>query len=259
MISDPSGNDRRQRNHRPASELSRRPRRRFILLALGVALLGGTAWELGRIGSDPMPPGSLAAVDEAVDDWLDTPPTPGLTVALDLASGLASAGWVTGVTITAAIGLVWKRRWDGLFVLGLAVPGGMALNLLLKALVHRPRPVADLWTPAFSDSGFPSGHTMAATLLYGALATLTGRRLAGRRTRWVAILGAGALVGVVGWSRLKLGAHYLSDVLGAIAAGLAWLALCFAAGDALHHRLSRPTHRRHYPAGRLPTGPHARP
>ncbi|WP_395406963.1 phosphatase PAP2 family protein [Pseudoduganella sp. UC29_106] len=69
---------------------------------------------------------------------------------------------------------------------------------------------------------FPSGHTVAATLFYGLLACY----LVMRGRRWLPVAGATLMVLLVACSRMYLGVHYLSDVLAAVAEGVAWLAIC---------------------------------
>lgn len=205
------------------------PRRPALALVLGALLIAGAAYGLGRMEGGGMTGRWISDTDERVAAWFHMHQAPGLAAAMNLATALGSAAWVTAVTSIAALGLAFRRRWRGLLALGLAVPGGMAANVWLKASFHRPRPGAEAWTAVFSGYGFPSGHTMAATLLYGALAFLALSVLDNRRARLGVVLGAGALVGLVAWSRLQLGAHFLSDVVGAVAAGLAWLGLCLAA------------------------------
>jgi hypothetical protein len=134
--------------------------------------------------------------------------------------------------------LRWKRCWFGLVALVLVVPGGMVLDFLLKIAFHRHRPNFEDSFLIFHGYSFPSGHTMVATLLYGVLAAFAVSALESWRWRVGAVLGAFVMVLLIGFSRMYLGAHYLSDVLGAAAAGLAWLALSLTAVDAL--RRSRP-------------------
>ena len=78
---------------------------------------------------------------------------------------------------------------------------------------------------------------MAATLLYGFLAAFGVRKAQAWRWRVLVVLSAGLLVVLIGFSRLYLGVHYLSDVLAGMAAGSAWLALCWiAVGTLRRHR-----------------------
>jgi undecaprenyl-diphosphatase len=70
---------------------------------------------------------------------------------------------------------------------------------------------------------------MAATVLYGVLAVLVITKINDKRYKVIVALAASLLVASVAFSRMYLGAHYLSDVLGAIAEGLAWMSLCLTA------------------------------
>jgi membrane-associated phospholipid phosphatase len=124
---------------------------------------------------------------------------------------------------------MWKRLWDSLLGLALAVAGGLLLNILLKNLFGRARPGWADPLLALTDPGFPSGHTMMATILYGYLAVFLICRIAAWRWRLLIATMTFPLVLAVALSRMYLGAHYLSDVLAAMAAGTAWLAFCLTA------------------------------
>jgi len=202
-------------------------------LTVGVVLLLGASWLFGGIAQDVVAGDPLTVTDKNVAEWFHERRTPGLTTTMQLVSGLASPVWVTGVAAVAAWGLWRKRYWYRLLALVLVVPGGMVLDFLLKSAFHRQRPsFADSFL-IFHGYSFPSGHTMAATLLYGVLAVFAVIALESWRWRVGAVLGALVMVLLVGLSRVYLGAHYLSDVLGAAAAGLAWLVLSLTAVDTL--------------------------
>ena len=98
----------------------------------------------------------------------------------------------------------------------------------MKVAVNRPRP--SVLDPIISAHGksFPSGHAMSSTVVYGAL-LLVFLPMVPRRWRPAAIGGTVLLVALIGFSRLGLGVHYLSDVLGGYVLGLAWLAVSTAA------------------------------
>ena len=111
-----------------------------------------------------------------------------------------------------------------------AVPGGMLLNEWVKVLVHRQRPFVDGPFVDWSGYSFASGHTIGATLLYGQLLLFVLPVLKTRHWRFLSIFSAISLVVLVGFSRVALGAHFLTDVLAAILFGIIWLALCVVLG-----------------------------
>lgn len=149
-----------------------------------------------------------------------------------LALILTILGGVAGTTVvTCLMGLLylyWRRTIDAT-MLGLAVLGGGVLATVLKHTFRQPRPeLSESLAPAHGF-GFPSGHTLLSVCLYGYLAAvlvLDGPR---HRWRWVA---AGALILLalsIGWSRLYLGVHWLSDVGAGCLAALFWLICCILA------------------------------
>ncbi|MBU1709704.1 MAG: phosphatase PAP2 family protein [Proteobacteria bacterium] len=215
-------------------------------LTLGVLLLIGSSWLFGGIAQDVVAGDPLTIIDKNVAEWFHQRRTAGLTTTMLLVSGLASVTWVTGVVTVTALVLWWKRCWQRLLALVLIVPGGMVLNLLLKIAFHRQRPSFSKSFLIFHGYSFPSGHTMAATLLYGLLAAFAVITIKTWRWRVGAVLNAFVMILLVGFSRVYLGAHYPSDVLGAAAAGLAWLALSLTSLDTL--RRSR-LHRHHMRGG----------
>jgi len=117
--------------------------------------------------------------------------------------------------------VVLKHRSELIMFL-VAVGGSEVWNLLLKHIIQRARPNTHRLIEITGYS-FPSGHSMAAFSLYGAFAFLVWRHipfLAGR----IAMMAAGiALTLMIGISRIYLGVHYPSDVLGGYLASAAWL------------------------------------
>ena len=107
-----------------------------------------------------------------------------------------------------------------------SVAGGALLNRSLKYVFHRPRPYFDDPILTLTSYSFPSGHTMAATVLYGVVAAYLLAKIPDWRWRVLIVISTSVLIALVGFSRIYLGAHYLSDVIGAMAEGVAWLSLC---------------------------------
>jgi undecaprenyl-diphosphatase len=105
--------------------------------------------------------------------------------------------------------------------------GAEVVNGVLKLAFHRPRPeLAFLHLETYS---FPSGHSTAVTAAFGALAFLLWPAMRSPRRRVALVAAAVCLIALVGFSRLYLGVHYLSDVLGGFALGATWLSLCLFA------------------------------
>jgi len=168
----------------------------------------------------------MTGLDARLAQWFHVHATPGFTAAMLFithADGLAGTS-VMGALLAAWF---WRRGLADWCVLTLvAVPGGMLLNVLLKHWFQRARPRFDDPLLTLATYSFPSGHTAAATVLYGLLACFLVRRLRAWPARALALAGAAAMVALVALSRLYLGVHFLSDVLAAVAESCAWLAAC---------------------------------
>jgi membrane-associated phospholipid phosphatase len=208
-------------------------------LTIGVLVIIGASWLFGGIAEDVVTGDPLTILDKNIAEWFHEHRTPGLMATMQFVTDLASSTWVTGMATLCALLLWWKRCWYRLLTLGLVLPGGMILSLLLKIAFHRHRPSFEDSFLLFSGYSFPSGHTMAAMLLYGLLATFAVIALETWRWRVGAVLGAIVMIFLVGFSRVYLGAHYLTDVLGAAAAGLVWLAFSLTAVDILRRNRGR--------------------
>ncbi len=102
--------------------------------------------------------------------------------------------------------------------------GAALLESSLKLIFHRVRPEPFFGLAVPNSYAFPSGHAMVALCFYTALAWIISDRLATRWLRVVVWAVAAFLVGLIGFSRIYLGVHYPSDVLGGYAAGALWMA-----------------------------------
>jgi len=149
-------------------------------------------------------------------------------------SRLGSGIVLTVLGCAGALLLAAKREWIVLLGWTAAFAGVGLLDHTLKAAIHRPRPVYVLaLIPHPGSWSFPSGHAMASLVGYGMLAyvlVLLGR--GNPRTRATIVAGAVLLVWAIGLSRLYLGVHYFSDIVGGYAAGLVWLLACIGVVEA---------------------------
>jgi membrane-associated phospholipid phosphatase len=117
----------------------------------------------------------------------------------------------------------WKRAGE-IIVIGL---GGFLINYFMKLFFHRPRPPYPLMDP-LQNFSFPSGHATSGFIFYGLLAFLVWKTKWDDRIRHslIAVLIFFALL--IGFSRIYLRMHYLSDVVAGLAIGVAWLVLCIS-------------------------------
>jgi len=172
----------------------------------------------------------LAGPDHEVAGWFHAHLTRTFVTVLRAFTEFGSSEWIGVVLFLLVVFFVWKRWWPSLVTLIVAVPGGMLLNELVKVLVHRHRPFVDGPFVDWSGYSFASGHTIGATLLYGQLALFILPIIKRRRWRTLTVSSAALLIVLVGFSRIALGAHFLTDVLAAIFFGIIWLAFCLIAG-----------------------------
>jgi undecaprenyl-diphosphatase len=151
-------------------------------------------------------------------------PRPWLVTVLSAVTALGDtlAGCAVLGTLAVAL-LVRGRRRLAAFaaVTGLGV---LALGPAVKVLVGRLRPVVDAPVAFAGGPSFPSGHTLTVTVWVGALLLVVLPAVPGRARRPAIVAGL-AVVVLVGLTRVGLGVHYLSDVLGGWLLGAAWLAV----------------------------------
>jgi undecaprenyl-diphosphatase len=167
-----------------------------------------------------------AGLDHSLALWFHNHLTPTFVSVLRGITEFGSSEWI-GVVLAIAVALfIFKRWWPSLITLVVAVPGGMLLNELVKVLVHRHRPFDQGWFVDWSGYSFASGHTIGATLLYGQIALFLLPIFKSRRARAWLFSAAIFVVAMVGFSRIALGAHYLTDVLAGMVFGTIWLSLC---------------------------------
>ena len=149
-----------------------------------------------------------------------------LTPVMQLVTWLGSSLFIVPFGIAVGVSL-WRRRhsWQPLVMMAAAFLGAAGLYDIVKPVVGRARPPAALQVGR-PDIGraFPSGHATQSIAFYGMLAVVLIVWYAPRHRR-LFVAGAALITLVVGASRLYLGVHWLTDVLGGYALGLAWLSL----------------------------------
>lgn len=185
----------------------------LLSLLFGVAFirLGGEVHESETLPTDQR---VLHTIDDHTASW---------PVAIPDDVSLLASEAVTGAVGAALAGWLFlhRRRLDALLFLG-AVGGYVALTLVVKHLVQRERPVSFFRVPE-SGYGFPSGHTLGAICLAFALGFILWRGTARPVVKALASAALILVVVAIALSRLILGVHYPTDVLGSILLGTAWM------------------------------------
>lgn len=191
-----------------------------ITVVAGFAVLVACLVVLGSI-AEGVRAQEVFALDTWATPFLHGISSPGMDTLMNLLTDLGSIMVVPVVFVLVEAWLLWRRRLRaGLFLL-VAIIGSLVLQGTMKLFFARPRPQLP-YAHVLPDFSFPSGHTMNAVVFYGGVALLLWS-IYGRRAGLVAIALATIIAIGVGISRIYLGYHYLTDVVGGVLAGLAWL------------------------------------
>ncbi len=206
-------------------------------LTIGMLVSLAAMWLFGGITEDVIHHDPLTHFDLAVLQWMRAHGSPlgyrlGVWVSL-IGSPVAMAA----VAVAGAMILSWRRLWLILAGWLVAFAGAAILDTVLKVIIKRPRPPgAEAYLHGMTFS-FPSGHAMGSLIGYGMLAYVLVVLWARRNPARISVIAAAAvLVLAIGLSRLYLGVHYFSDVVGGYAAGVLWLASCVSGVEVARRR-----------------------
>jgi undecaprenyl-diphosphatase len=176
--------------------------------------------------------GGTQAFDVAILQWLHAHQSPLLTSIMVEMTYLGTGTVVLTVVGVTALFLWHTEHKHSARLLLAATIGNILLNGALKLVYHRQRPSVFAWQTTAVSSSFPSGHAMSATVVYGTVAYLLMRLQKHTWAKMMTLSGAIILILLICLTRLYLGVHYPSDVLGGIIVGLAWAAFCMATLEA---------------------------
>jgi membrane-associated phospholipid phosphatase len=210
--------------------------------SVALAMLGVFACLAFIVAHDPGP----TAIDQSTAACLKQlrAEIPALVPVLTILTNLGDLSVLLCLGVVVCLFLAIRRQWLLLAAWMVAQASGAVLNHFLKDWFERPRPPDGV--SHFAGFSFPSGHSMSAAIAYGMLIYLVMR---GFRRGWQRLLLVGLLslvILVIGFTRMFLGAHWGSDVLGGFAAGTGLVAVCATLVEMLRGRLRQITH-----AGRI--------
>lgn len=223
----------------------------LLTLAMAAAVAVGATMLAGEIYQAVLADSGVALLDQPVLDWMIGVRTPELNAVIAAFSASGGPLWMTLITAAVAGLLCWLwKQWTPLVLTAIAVAGSLAMTTGGKRLSGRARPpLESSIPPPETSASFPSGHSLNSLVIAGILVYLLISRqvtaLARAATVTIGLLYAAAM----GLSRVYLGHHWLTDVLGAWCLGLAWLAVVIT-----WHRLWVHRHPEHDVA-RVPSSP----
>lgn len=205
----------------------------FVVCALAV-------WLFSALVDAVLENDSIVFLDIAAASWIHARVTSlGLKV-FQVITGIGSPGFVSVLVAVMAI-WCWRRRERVLAIGVVSICVGEALlDGVLKTVIHRNRPEFGAQFLHGQSFSFPSGHAFGSIVAYGLLAyLLIAFYRPAPKPRKLIYAGIAALILAIGVSRVYLGVHYPSDVIGGFAAGIAWLAICLTGIRLARERSSR--------------------
>lgn len=220
----------------PYRAIARRVQDLGPTLTIGLLVLAAGGWVFGALAEEVAE--GDTGLDNRIADELHEHATRPLTEFFEAVTTLGNGIVLAGVAAIAAYLLARRRYYAEAVLMVLAYVGAQFLSYSLKLAFRRDRPFFTDPLATVSTYSFPSGHATVSIAVYGALCLVLVRRLTGP-ARVVCVAAAVLLVSLIGFSRLYLGVHFLSDVLAGFSVGLAWLALCVVVLDLQHRRRSR--------------------
>jgi undecaprenyl-diphosphatase len=197
------------------------------------ALLASFVWGFVELASEVVE-GGTEALDRALllalrdpDDHLEPRGPAWLEEMMRDFTALGGVGVLTLLTIMAAGYLLLTGKRRAALDVVVSIAGGIVLSSLIKAGFDRPRPDLVPYGSQVYTASFPSGHSMMAAVVYLTLGALIARLRASVRVKAFVLSFSVLLTVLVGVSRVYLGVHWPTDVLGGWAMGAAWALLCW--------------------------------
>ncbi len=191
-------------------------------LVVGAFVIVLVSWSFGAIASTAEGHHHLLNADQKIFSWFQEHSTRSLVGFAGNVSYFGSATVLAIASLALGLFLVWRHWWHRLLLLLIAMGGGAVLCALLR-IFHWSLALPENPFALLPSDTFPSWHAMGSILFYGLLAAFVGTSLTALRWRALTLLIACVVVLLIALTRIYLGAHYVTDVIGAISAGLVWL------------------------------------
>jgi membrane-associated phospholipid phosphatase len=221
---------------RNAGRAAAAPLARYPLV--GIALSAIATFVFAILTVNVLTNGPLIQGDQAFIQALHQQAQAGPAYMVTLMKIGSSIGFYGIMALLVGFAIYWlvRREWREFSMLLLGAAGGQGLFDLIAALINRPRPHFTAPYEGLTNFSFPSGHTVSSVLLFGLLIYIFAPRIRSTAGRVALILLGLVVVVWISYSRLYLGSHYLTDVIGGAAMGIGWGALVYTALDVYWQR-----------------------
>jgi len=201
-----------------------------FVIVTGLVLSGASLYLFAKVAEDVVEQETIVQVDLALANELHSMVIANsTTVQVFKFVSLFGFQLLFALAIIVAVIFLLRKQWFYLLIWGVTLLGGNLLNVLIKTLFARPRPVFVDPVALANSFSFPSGHSMQSLIAYGMGAYLICLIVKNHYARIFIVFAAVMAIVLIGISRLYLGVHYLSDVIGGFTAGAVWLATCITA------------------------------
>ena len=209
------------RDLRAPGVLARWPLIGIMMVVVGILIFGTFAYNVSTNGP-------LLQWDEPItsDLYAEAVNAPNRLIEVLIFGFYVGKELLQVIVVILSLYFIHKRFWPELAMLLIGSGGGALLWYFLIDIFNRPRPDEQIGI-VVTDPSFPSGHTLSSVICYGLLAYLLVPKMPSPFWKWFLILGTMLTLIFVGFSRLYLGGHYLTDLLAGYALGIAWAGLVF--------------------------------
>jgi undecaprenyl-diphosphatase len=221
MMTDPKLDPKRSSDLRVPGWLAKWPIIGIVMVLVGSLMFGALAYNVWTKG--PLLQWDVPVTTELHNEAVKEPPR-----IIELLIFGFFVGKELGQVIAIILGLYFlhKRFWRELAMLLVGLGGGAMIWYFLIGIFNRPRPTEQIGI-VVTDPSFPSGHVITAVLAYGLLAYLFIPKMPSLFWKWVVVIAALLTMLYIGFSRLFLGGHYLTDLLAGYSLGIAWAGLVY--------------------------------
>ncbi|MGF7045606.1 undecaprenyl-diphosphatase [Paenibacillus sp. DS2015] len=190
----------------------------YMIMMLCLLLFVGVAYTIGG--------NRVTFFDDPIISYIQAAESPAWTRVMKWFTAIGSGKVMTIIAMGTLVILfvIFKHRQELILFCGVVL-GSEFMNIMLKNIFRRARP--DLHRLIEIEGySFPSGHSMVAFSFYGILTYLLWRHTRPRIARIILLISSACMILLIGVSRIYLGVHYPSDVIGGYLASSMWLLIC---------------------------------